>query len=206
MFERKHPLRRCLLTVFIAAASAQTQAPIGIVRGRIQQVSATSLAIRTNAGETVACGVDPHTYMEREGQRVFAGALRVEDAVEVITDRKSGECYARTVRLVAPGTRMLNLRPYRSSLEYAFPRGSLTFTGVVRRLNSQVLVLRTREEPEKMVLLRDDTRFLESGLPADFSRLAINDRVFIRGGRNIENDLEAYQVIWGEISGPKNDH
>jgi hypothetical protein len=73
---------------------------------------------------------------------------------------------------------------------------------VVRRLNANVLVLKTKDEPERMVLLRDDTRFLESGFPADRKALAVNTRVFIRGGRNIENDLEAYQVIWGQIEGP----
>jgi len=97
------------------------------------------------------------------------------------------------------------LRPYRS-LDYVFPRGNVTFSGVVRRLSPNILVLRTREEPEKLVLLRDDTRFLDSGFPADLSRLAVNTRVFVRGGKNIENDLEAYQIIWGEIAGPKPEH
>jgi len=140
--------------------------------------------------------------MEREGQRIFSGALRADDPVELIVDRKSGSCYTRTVRVVATGIRFTTLRPYRS-LDYVFPRGNVTFSGIIRRLSSNVLVLRTREEPEKMVLLREDTRFLESGFPADFSHLAVNTRVFIRGGKNIENDLEAYQVIWGEIPGPK---
>ena len=56
--------------------------------------------IDTSAGKTVQCGLDQKTYMEREGQRVFAGALRTDDPVELIVDRKSGSCYARTVRIV----------------------------------------------------------------------------------------------------------
>lgn len=181
---------------------AQDRIPVGVVRGSLRQVTAASLSILTVSGESVQCRIDRNTYMEREGQRVFAGALRTDDPVELVVDRRAEGCYARTVRIVAPGTRLLNLRGYRSSLEYVYPRGNLTFSGVVRRLNSNLLVLRTREDAEKMVLLRDDTRFLQSGLPADFSKLAVNDRVFIRGGRNIENDVEAYQVIWGEIAGP----
>jgi hypothetical protein len=122
----------------------------------------------------------------------------------MITDVKGGECYARTVRIVPPQSgRLASLRPYRSALDNVFPRGNLTFSGVVRRLNGQMLVLRTRTEPEQIILLRDDTRYLAGGLPSDFSQLAVNTRVFIRGGKNIENDLEAYQVIWGEIPGPK---
>src|SRR4051794_38958653 len=159
----------------------QSDAPVGIVRGRILQISPASISLNTSSGTSVQCGLDSRTYMEREGQRIFSGALRPEDPVELIVDRKAGSCYARTVRVVTVGMRLASLRPYRT-LDYIFPRGNLTFSGVIRRLSPNVLVLRTREEPEQMILLRDDTRFLESGLPADLSRLAVNTRVFIRGG------------------------
>jgi hypothetical protein len=66
-----------------------------------------------------------------------------------------------------------------------------------------MLVLRTRTEREKIIMLRDDTRFLDSGLPGERSNLAVNTRVFIRGSKTLDNTLEAYQVIWGEIPGPK---
>jgi hypothetical protein len=201
-------MRRVLLVPIVACmASAQEQAPRGVVRGRVQQVSANSLSVLTPLGSTYGCNFDRHTYFEQNAQRIFAGALRANDPVEMITDVKGGECYARTVRIVPPTTsgRIPNLRPYRAALDNLFPRGNLTFAGVVRRLNGHMLVLRTRTEPEQIVLLRDDTRFLASGLPSDFSELAVNTRVFIRGGKNIENDLEAYQVIWGEIPGPRYD-
>jgi len=188
-----------------AAVFGQNEAPVGIIRGRIQHVTSAQIVLRTGAGDSVQCGLDVRTYMEREGQRIFPGALHPDDPVEVITDRKLGSCYARTLRVVAIGMRATALRPYRS-LDYVFPRGNVTFSGVVRRLSPNILVLRTREEPEKLVLLRDDTRFLDSGFPADLSRLAVNTRVFVRGGKNIENDLEAYQIIWGEIAGPKPEH
>ena len=29
-----------------------------------------------------------------------------------------------------------------------------------------------------------------------------NTRVFVRAGRNLDDDLEVYQVIWGEILEP----
>jgi hypothetical protein len=44
---------------------------------------------------------------------------------------------------------------------------------------------------------------MDSGLPGELSTLVVNTRVSIRGGRNLDNELEAYQVIWGEIEGPK---
>lgn len=197
-------MRPILLAVsFAAILLPQEQAPIGVLRGRLLSVIEGSLSLRTLVGVSYRCGFDSHTYMENEGTRIFAGALRTDDLLELITDRKAGACYARTVRVVPPTTRVGAQRPYRNALDYLFPRGNLTFAGVVRRFNGRLLVLRTRDEAEKMILLREDTRFLQSGFPVDASHLAINARVFIRGGKNIENDLEAYQVIWGEIPGPK---
>ena len=190
--------------ITMTVVPAQEPARPGIVRGSLLQVGSAGLVVTTSSGDSVQCGFDGHTYMEKDGQRIFAGALHVSDPVEVVADRKASSCYARTVRVIAPGTRILPIR--RSPLEYIYPRGNLTFSGVVRRLNSEVVVLRTREEPEKLVLLREDTRYLDSGSPTDLSRLGVNTRVFIRGGRNIDNQLEAYQIIWGDIGGPGPGH
>jgi hypothetical protein len=30
----------------------------------------------------------------------------------------------------------------------------------------------------------------------------VNERVFVRGGRNLEDEIEAYQVVWGGILRP----
>ena len=196
---------RCssLVVLIAASALAQEPAPKGIVRGRLLQAAAGNLSLITPLGSSYRCSFDHHTYIERDGQRIFAPALRPDDPVELITDIRAGDCYTRTVRIVNTPSRLLGARSYRPALDHIFPRGNLTFAGVVRRFNGSVLVLRTREDAEKIVLLRDDTRYLEGGHPADFTRLAVNTRVFVRGGRNVENDLEAYQVIWGEIPGPK---
>ena len=45
---------------------------------------------------------------------------------------------------------------------------------------------------------------MDSGVPTTPTELAVNTRVFIRGGKSFENILEAYQVMWGEIDGPIN--
>ncbi|MGH9627714.1 MAG: hypothetical protein ACRD7E_05155, partial [Bryobacteraceae bacterium] len=78
----------------------------------------------------------------------------------------------------------------------------LTFAGVVLRMNPQMLVVRTRDEGEKHVMLREDTRYLEGGLPSERGFLNVNTRIFIRGGKNLDNEVEAYQIIWGKIAGP----
>lgn len=205
LYWRHFAVRSCLvLLIFASVSPAQDQAPRGVIRGKILTVTASSLSLLTPLGSTYGCNFDRYTYFEQNAQRIFAGALRTDDPIEMITDVKGGECYARTVRIVPPPTgKLVNTRPYRAALDNVFPRGNITFAGVVRRLNGHMLVLRTRTEAEQVILLRDDTRYLAGGLASDLSKLTVNTRVFIRGGKNIENDLEAYQVIWGEIPGPK---
>jgi hypothetical protein len=197
----KAVVRCCpLVLACLAVAEAQVPAPRGVFRGNVLKVTDYTLELKTTLGTHYTCEFDKHTYMERDGQRVFAGALKPD---QIITDIRGSACYTRTLRFIPSQARLFNVRPYRSSIDHLFPRGNLTFAGVVRRFNPRMLVLRTRDDAEKIVLLREDTRYLDSGVPVDFSRLAVNTRVFIRGGKNFENDLEAYQVIWGEIPGPK---
>jgi hypothetical protein len=192
-----------VLSLAFLVNGQEQSAPRGVVRGTISKVGEYTLHFRTPAGQQYFCEFDKHTYIERDGQRVFAGALKTDDSVEMITDVRGSACYTRTVRFIPSSRKLLTWKPYRSSVDHIFPRGNLTFAGVVRRFNPQMLVLRTRDDAEKIVLLRDDTRFLDSGNPVDYSRLSVNTRVFIRGGKNFENELEAYQVIWGEIPGPR---
>jgi len=82
------------------------------------------------------------------------------------------------------------------------PRGNLTFSGVIARLAADRLVLHTRLDGEKTILLRDDTRYLDNGTDVDAADLKANTRVFVRAGKNLEDQVEAYQVIWGAILEP----
>jgi hypothetical protein len=61
--------------------------------------------------------------------------------------------------------------------------------------------LHTRQG-ERTILLRDDTRYLANGDFATSSALCPNMRVFVRAGRNLYNEFEGYQVVWGEIKEP----
>ena len=54
---------------------------------------------------------------------------------------------------VIPVTRRTVVPPVRSAIESIYPRGNLTFAGVVLRRSPTVLVIRTRTEPEKMIAL-----------------------------------------------------
>lgn len=198
--------RVLLFLACLPLAASPVPAPKGVYRGNVVKVAGYTLEVKTTLGLHYSCEFDKHTYMERDGQRVFSGALREDEPVEIITDIRGSACYTRTLRFIPSNARLRTIRPYRSSIDHIYPRGNLTFAGVVRRFSPTMMVLRTREDAEKIVLLREDTRYLESGFPVDFTKLAVNTRVFVRGGKNFEDDLEAYQVIWGEITGPKRIH
>jgi hypothetical protein len=194
--------------VFLTPLVAQDAGP-GILRGILLQAEDGVLQVRQASGSPARCGFDSHTWIERDRQRLTLAALEAGVAVEVLTDKRAGRCYTRIIRLipeavaVTPVAKRTPVVPPRSAIESIYPRGNLTFAGVVLRRSPTLLVIRTRTEPEKTLILREDTRFVDSGVPTTSTQLAINTRVFIRGGKNFENVLEAYQVIWGEIEGPK---
>lgn len=191
-----------------ATAWGQQPAPIGILRGKVAQVPTSEIIdFRTMGGLLYRCSYDTSTLTERDRTPIAPVGLKPSEWIEVTTDRKYGRCYARTIRVIDGSAAVITpaFRPLtRSSraLEQMFPRGNLTYAGVVLRHSKETLVLRTRKDGEKVLLIRDDTRFLESGAPVELSRLVPNTRVFVRAGNNYENELEVYQVIWGAIDGP----
>jgi hypothetical protein len=92
--------------------------------------------------------------------------------------------------------------PYEDPTQSIAPRGTLTFTGMVLRRDDDGLVLRTRANGEKWILVRHDTRFKEDGLRVEPSSLHSSTRVFVRAGTNLDGEVEAYEIVWGEILTP----
>lgn len=196
------------VTAICTAAFAQDDVPIGLIRGALMETKGSErsgeVKIKSIDGATFTCRYDDKTYMEHTGMRIFASALHKEDSVEVVGDRTKlrGSCYARTIRIVDdPLPSQSRIRPYRMVTEHIAPRGDLTFSGVVIRLQDGLLLLRTRDGDASM-LIRDDTRFINGGSSTDRSYLKPNMRVFVRGGKNLEKQTEAYQISWGEIFKP----
>jgi hypothetical protein len=178
----------------------------GFFRGTLISADRGFVEVHPVSGAAVRCGFDSHTWIERDRKKLSMAALESGVLVEILTDLRAERCYTRTIRLVdtlTPPVAKPRVPQRNPLLESLFPRGNLTFGGVVLRRSPTVLVLRTRNEPEQTVVLRDDTRFLDSGLPATAEDCTVNTRVFIRAGKNLDNKIEAYQVIWGEIPGPK---
>jgi hypothetical protein len=194
--------------LFAAALAAQQTAPKGIVRGTLIERD------RTESGEFTVRAADSHiyrfrfdarTYVEQDDRPAAMADLEKGETLEIVSDRGAGPSarYARIVRALSgrPPARRARV----VLLDDLFPRGNLTFAGVVAQVSGNVLVLRTRvrgQARETRIRLRPDTRYLQDGVPAEASALAANTHVFVRGGESLDNEIEAYQVIWGEILKP----
>jgi len=191
---------------------AEELAPIGIVRGVLIQCDATHLTVGDEDNRAFKFVTDGRTFIERDHQRVSCAKLRAGDRMEIVSDRSNepGSRYARMVSVVNGDT-----RPRRRTLITArapimqgsptgrfAPRGSLIFTGVVLRMESTGLVLRTRLDGEKWILTRRDTLFREEGLQVESTSLLAGARVFVRAGRSLDGEVEAYEIVWGEILSP----
>ena len=206
--------RTLLLFALPCAIVAQENAPIGILRGDLVAWTgsqrAGELTFNNADNRLYQCSYDDKTYFERENQRISVSAAQKGDRLEILSDRRIGSdvCYARTVQIiepkvarVIPGVRP-RLRQTISPTDLFAPRGNMTFAGVVLRLDPDRLILRTRNGERKRILLRSDTRYLTEGQSADRLALPVNTRVFIRAGKNLDDEIEAYQVMWGAILQP----
>ena len=203
---------------FIAGGPLRAQQPafFGVIRGVLIECGDSgatgefSLRARS-ANQVYRFRFDAKTYVEREEQRVSIQGLQKGDTIEVVADRDESVAvhYARTVHVIEaprpprPAALSGRLRSYRANpMDLLAPRGNLTYSGVIARLTAERLVLHTRQEGEKTILLRLDTRYLEGGTMVEAGDLKPNTRVFVRAGKNLEDQIEAYQVIWGEILQP----
>jgi hypothetical protein len=190
------------------------QAPIGLVYGSLLECrssgSSGELTIRTTDNQVFRFAFDDRTYVEREQELSRPGKLEKGDWLEIVADEtpNSAQRYARTVHVIerkaTPHLRTVaRATSYHGPADPLFPRGDLTFSGVVARLIGERLVLHTRAAGDKTILLRQDTSFVAEGKPVDGSALEPNMRVFVRAGKSPDNQLEAYQVVWGEILEPR---
>lgn len=152
---------------------------------------------------------DARTEIYFEGRPFSMGDARLGDVFEVAAEPPPGTTGSRALRvrvikrapeppLPPPPRRRVRPRTVPFADE-RFPRGNVTVAGVVIRVDPGALVLRTRRDGEKTFVLRPDTRYLAGGAPVELSALGVNTPVFVRAGKNFNQELEVYQVMWGEI-------
>jgi len=186
--------------------------PRGIVRGTFATSEGLdggtgSLSVRAGDGIVYTCEYDAHTYFERDHWPALISRFAAGDRVEVVSDRRPGSatCYVRMLRVMDPPARLVDPARVRAPqpptirvAEFLRQRGSLTYSGVVIRLEGATFTVRTRMGDETL-LMRSDTRYLQEGVRVEPAALEVNTHVFVRGGQNLDGDLEAYQVVWGQI-------
>lgn len=203
------PIAIALLTA--PSIAAQENAPIGILRGDLVAWSGTArggeLTFRNADNRVLRCSFDERTWFERENERIAISGMKAGDHLELVADRQppSVVCYARTVQILDASTPRRTaagkprLQAHNSATELLAPRGDMTFSGIVLALSGNWLTIRTRDKGKQVLLLRSDTRYLGGGLPLERANLEPQTRVFVRAGRNLDGDVEAYTIVWGDI-------
>jgi len=181
----------------------------GVLLERDPQTGSGEFSVRAEDNRVFRYQFDPKTYVERDSQLIDVRRLQPGEKVEVLSDVVPGAAlrYARTIHVLAdPPPRQLAAgrpRATHNVPERALPTGNLTYSGVVFRVTSERLVLHTREAGDQSILLRKDTSYLQDGEVVDAADLKPNTRVFVRAGKDLWDEVEAYQVIWGGILNPK---
>ena len=206
--------------VFPVLLAGQIVVPPAVLRGvlleRDPQTASGEFSVRAADNHVFRFLFDAQSYVERDRQPIDVSRLQPGELVEVVSDETSGSLlrYARSIHVLpspAPPRVLFQgrVRAYRNSAdrliaaERAIPSGTMAIAGVVSRLNVDEVVLHTREGGDQTILLRKDTRYLQDGEPVASSQLKPNMRVFVRAGRTLYNEIEAYQVIWGSILEPR---
>ena len=198
-----------LLAPLIAGAQFPPPQLAGVLLERDSGAPSGEFSVRAADNQVYRYQFDGKTTVERESLAVDVGRLSPGDKVEVDSDLVDGSLlrYALAVRVLVPvvPVRILadaRIRSSRPAVERATVTGNLTFAGVVSRLNSQRLILHTRAG-EETILIRQDTLYVDNGGTVNAADLQPNMRVFVRAGKNLYEQVEAYQVIWGSILEPK---
>jgi hypothetical protein len=201
-----------VLLLWACVGGAQTAPDAPLVRGTVLECDARpagELSIRAADNVVLRYQFDRKTYVERDQQMIEAARLAPGEKVEILSDRMTSYTlrYARTIHVIQPvppprPQTMGRYRAYNAAAEPLLPSGSITYSGVISRLNADHVVLHTREGTDLSILLRKDTRYLEDGQIVEPEQLRPNMRVFVRAGKDVYQQVEAYQVIWGTILTP----
>jgi hypothetical protein len=210
---------RLLLLAGALAAWGQAGPPVRILRGELTlwqvQGLAGEMGVRTPDGLTYTCRVTTDTYLTRQTMRITPVGVKTGDMVELVADLRNGEerCVALTVYVRPPEAPPRLARgigrplPFpipqpRNLMDNLIPRGRLTFSGTVVKIDNQRLVVRTRKDGQKSFALREDTIFSDSGREVEPAALQPQQRVYLRASQTFDGDYEVYQIIWGAILQP----
>ncbi len=202
-------VRFLLIFVSVSAVWAQEGPPVRILRGVLLEWNsgpAGEYSVRDPQHRVHRCTFDDQTYFERNGDRIPPAEVHAGSRVEAVTSERGepGRCRTLLFNLLASAPEAYGKTPPawslpRRVLDATAPRGDLTLSAIVLRLDGDLLQVRTRQQGQKTLRLRRDTRYAWDGREADASMLEPNVMVFVRAGRGIAGEVEAYQIIRGKI-------
>jgi len=203
-----------LFPILAAPQAPGTPSPRALVRGVLLERDAPAgsgeFSVRAADSQVFRYLFDPKTYVERDDAMIDVARLQPGERVEVVSDKAPGAAlrYALTIH-VLPSTqpaRSALVRTQRVPLSSAGDpifAANLSFSGVVVRLSGGRMFLRTRDDAGQTILLRQDTRYVEDGRAVGAAELKPNMRVYVQAGKSLYDEIEAYQVVWGQILQPK---
>jgi len=194
--------------------------PTRILRGdliewNVNRSGVGELAVREADLKVTRCSVTRDTYMARQSLRLAAAGVRAGDSVEIETDLRLGHCITKSLHIKQPeivkrsfaATSISTLNAanpkFRPLNDTFWTRGNIAISGIVQRLDSEKLVLRTRSQGVFTLVVRRDTVFTTEGQIAEASDVKLQQRVYLRVARGITGELELHHVIWGEILNPR---
>ena len=199
--------RMIAIAVAIAPLCAPADMPKGLFHGHMVSWEGSPakgvLLARNNAGVVQGCGYDSLSISGAFPPARHRGETRA--------GRSPGDHHRPQARLAgllhphaAGDSAGSSSQPReacgRHAPDFDLPHGDRTVSGVIIRRDARSITLRTRDG-EQTLLLRKDTRYLGDGAQQDAAAALVNTRVFVRAGPNLDGDIEAYQVMWGEIAG-----
>ena len=190
----------------VAGVSMAESMPYGYFHGTMVRFEGTPaeglLIARAADGALLDCGYDGKSYLELSKRRITPAKLLEGDRLEVLVDRsgRGRSCYIRLLHVLPPQA-VNPARPakaQRPPSRLSTPVATVTLAGIVVRKASGAITVRGRDR-EETVFLRRDTRFVGNGARLNLADVTLNQRVFVEAGRNLDGELEAYQVTWGEM-------
>lgn len=196
--------------LFPLVAAPQTGALVsGVLLERDAQTASGQFSVRAADNQVFRYLFDPQTKVERDDVMIDVARLAPGDKLEVVSDRMPHADLRYAIAIhVLPSTppRTPAAARYRAEAraeDRQIPVGTLFFSGVVSRLSGARVVLRLRDGVDQTILLLQGTRYVDGGKVVDAAALKPNMRVFVQAGKSLYDEVEAYQVVWGQILQPK---
>ncbi|HUP05264.1 MAG TPA: hypothetical protein VMU19_14805 [Bryobacteraceae bacterium] len=192
----------------VATLAQTTPLVSGVLLERDAPGPGGELSLRAPDDQVFRFRFDAQTKVERDGAASEIARIEPGDRVELVPDRMphADLRYAVSIQSTAgPPRPIAYMRPGREAppAHALFAADALSYAGVVSQLTPARVVLHMRNGADQPIVLLKETRYMNDGANVDAAALQMNMHVFVRAGKSLYGDVEAYQVMWGQILQPR---